>query len=611
MASTSSGLPGVSLKEALANAKANGAARVLGRGEDNRIEPECWPVVKPTFEFSKDQTFFTIGSCFAGNIGKRLAADGYNVHKKGESRTRYTPPSIFQEIEWASRIFQRDGLVTREDVEPLLIETAPGLFSDLWNRPGKEPPADIATAVERRQSIYNWLSGAFKADVVVITLGLIEAWYDTVSESYVEFDSGWLRRRDRERFRFEVLSFAKCKDSVRRTLDFLLDGKRRVLMTTSPVVLARTFTDKDIIVANNHSKSVLRAVAGELCDEMDNVDYFPSYEIATISGRQQVWEDDLRHVKPNFVARIMQHVTNAYVPGSVTDDTSALMEMANLVDVGEMDAAGTLYDRLADAAEKSTDKSVHSAAIRLAMNRGDVQAAVRHAACFDPADDRLYLTHPEWMLEVARALSASDSHRQAGEEVFARLKSLCNSRPATLLPFLINRERARDEDGVRFVLAIIEGAGQMDAIPAQRAFLKLKQMGETDRALAFAERQLEFAPDNMALLAGYAKLLLRAGRPASAIEPLRTIVEKDPDALWARHGIARALYSENRYEDALDAVEGLLAREKDDPEGLVTRARTLNRLGRREEAKESARAAAKASDDDPQVVRKVRNLLDA
>lgn len=608
---SSSDLPGVSLKEALATAKANDAARVLGRDEDNRMEPECWPVVRPSFQFSKDHKFFTIGSCFAGNIARRLEADGYNVHKKGRRRTRYTPPSIVQEIEWAAKIFQRDGIVTGEDVEPLLIETAPDRYSDLWNRPGKDPPADMKTAVERRQAIYDWLSGAFEADVVVITLGLIEAWYDTVTKSYVEFDSGWLRRRDRDRFRLEILSFEKCKSAVRRTLELLLDGNRRILMTTSPVVLARTFTNKDIIIANNHSKSVLRAVAGELSDELDGVDYFPSYEIATIGSRPQVWEDDLRHVKPNFVARIMQYVTNVYVPGSVSDETSSLMQMANLVDAGDLEAAAKLYDRLADSAEQSTDNFIHAASIRLTMNRGETAAAVRHARRFDPRDDRLYLSRPAWMLEVARALSASEADREIGDEIFSRLKALCASRPAVLMPFLIDRERARDDNGVRFVLEIIEEMPALEPATAMRTYQKLKQMGEADRAMALARRQVERDPDNIQTLSLYAKHLLQAGHSADAIEPLRKIVALEPGALWAYLGIARSCFAEQRFEEALEAIEVLLAQKPDDADGLAFKARALSRLGRHEEAKENARAAATASNGDARMMRKLQNLLDA
>lgn len=602
---------GVPLNKALADAKANTTGRVLGRDADNRIEPECWPVVKPGFEFTKDQKFFTIGSCFAGNIARRLEADGYNVHKTGGQRTRYTPAAIFQEIAWAGEIRRRDGIVRREDVEPLLIESGPDRFSDLWSRPGKDSPVDMAAAIERRQSLYKYFSGAYDADVVVMTLGLIEAWYDIVSKTYVELDGAWIRRRDRDRFRFQVLSFDECKSFVRRTLDLLMDGERRVLITTSPVVLARTFTDKDIIVANNHSKSVLRAVAGELSDEIEGVDYFPSYEIATISGRQQVWEDDLRHVQPNFVSRIMQHVTNAYVPGSVTDDTSELMRMANLVDAGEFESANPIYDRLPQAAEDSTDPTVHSAVVRLAMNRGDEATAVRFALRFDADDDRLYFSHPEWVLQAARALCLSDDQSQQGEVMLERMKRLCAVRPAILQPFLINRERARDEDGVRFVLDLIESTDVDHPALVNRAISKLQEMGESKRALALARRQLGKTPENGLILGRYARLLMREDRSADAIESLQKITELEPDSGWAQFALARSLYQESRCEDALKPIAEVLKRQPDDGQALALRARSLMRLGRTSEAKESALAAQAASNGDARILRRIQPVLDA
>lgn len=605
----------IPIHDAMKTARGNSVGRMIGRSGDNRIEPECWPAIKPGFHFSKDQKFFTIGSCFAGNIGRRLKVDGYNVHSSealpGEQRNRYTPAAIFQEIDWAGRIFHRDGTVSEADVEPLLLESVPGKFVDLWCRPGQGDPVDLESSVERRLSLYNYFKGAFEADVVIITLGLIEAWWDELSESYVELDTNWLRRRDRDRFQFEVLDFATCKDFVRRTLGLLLDGHRRVLITTSPVVLSRTFTDKDIIVANNHSKSLLRAVAGELSDEIDGVDYFPSYEIATISGRQQVWEDDLVHIKPNFVGRIMQHVTDAYVPGSVGDETRQMMHMANLVDAGNFEAAATLYDRVREHAQNSRDPAVQAAGIALAMSRKDTTAAVAHALSFDLNSESLYLGHPAWALEAGRALRSSEQHRKRGEEVIQRLMNVGAKNPQTLSQFFINRQRARDPEGVDFVVEIVEKAELGDAMLAHRACVQLQQSGELDRAIRLASRQLEVTPEDLTMLGRYVRLLMEANRASDAIAPLERMIKVDPDNQWARLALARTLYKNDRIPEALEAIEGLLHIHADHVDGLAFKARVLARLKRKPEAIEFARAAAKASSDDPRVLRSLQSLLAA
>lgn len=52
----------------------------------------------------------------------------------------------------------------------------------------------------------------------------------------------------------------------------------KFLFTVSPVPLTATATDDHVLVATTKSKSVLRTVAGQLSDEYDYIDYFPSYD---------------------------------------------------------------------------------------------------------------------------------------------------------------------------------------------------------------------------------------------------------------------------------------------------------------------------------------------
>ena len=54
-----------------------------------------------------------------------------------------------------------------------------------------------------------------------------------------------------------------------------------ILLTVSPVPLTATASGSHVLVSSTYSKSVLRAVAGDLCSECKHIDYFPSYEIIT------------------------------------------------------------------------------------------------------------------------------------------------------------------------------------------------------------------------------------------------------------------------------------------------------------------------------------------
>jgi hypothetical protein len=88
----------------------------------------------------------------------------------------------------------------------------------------------------------------------------------------------------------------------------------RFIVTVSPVPLASTFKDQDVVVANGGSKATLRAVAEELHRRYDFVDYFPSYEFVTNSPRSLAWAEDQLHVAAPMVARITETFVKLYYP---------------------------------------------------------------------------------------------------------------------------------------------------------------------------------------------------------------------------------------------------------------------------------------------------------
>jgi len=81
----------------------------------------------------------------------------------------------------------------------------------------------------------------------------------------------------------------------------------RHLVTVSPVPLTATATDQHELVATMQSKSILRAVAGQLYAEFPDLDYFPSYEIiAAHPSRGFFFEGNLRSVSPAGVETVMR-----------------------------------------------------------------------------------------------------------------------------------------------------------------------------------------------------------------------------------------------------------------------------------------------------------------
>ena len=602
---------------ALAQARGNRFGRMTGRSGDNRIEPECWPHVRPSFGFSHEQSFFVIGSCFAHNLGRRLIADGYTVlygaEHEGLQRNRYTPAAIWQELAWAHAIFHRDDTVTEADIAPLLLEVAPGQWSDLWSQTESGAAVDHAAAIARRKALYGYFRGAFVADVAIVTLGLIEAWHDAISGTYVDFDPAWARRADRARFRFERLDFAVAKGFVEKVVALLADGRRKALLTTSPVVLARTFTADDVIVANAHSKAVLRAVAGEVSAAHPDVDYFPSYEIATVTRRPEVWEDDLVHINPNFVARIMQHVTAAYAPGSADEAGQALLHMAHLVEGLQLEAAEAVRAAHAEAVEASADPAVQIAALRLLVTQGQGLAAVPYAQKLAADEATLGAHDPDWIFDAARVLVTSEvqSHSDAGAALLARFAANGSAHPQRLHTTFVRLERLRDTIGLAGLAILAEALDFILPEFAVKVAGQLFAMGQGPRALAFVRRHLAASPGNPALLQRCARIELATSDLAAACATLEAMVRLDPRDVWAAFTLARTLVKRGEGAAALAVLEALDREVPDHPPALALAARLLWKQRRRAEAGAMARRALRASGNDPALAAQLGGILAA
>jgi len=92
-------------------------------------------------------------------------------------------------------------------------------------------------ALARREEVFQLFKHAFTADVVIITLGLIECWWDNERNRYVHpmppiKELG----RKNERFVFKQLHFHEAYDYIAKTIELVKERGRedaRILITTS------------------------------------------------------------------------------------------------------------------------------------------------------------------------------------------------------------------------------------------------------------------------------------------------------------------------------------------------------------------------------------------
>jgi hypothetical protein len=288
-----------------------------------RIEPACLPAITPSFLIAPDATVFTIGSCFARNIETALAEHGLNVPTLGFTvpkselwagtgmRTgilnKYTPFSMLNEVEWTTR--------PDDDGRAFLIESGEDQFWDGQLHTTESVP--LERALRRRAKIRALYTDAItRADVVIVTLGLIEAWWDDQEGLYLNDTAPRaLVERYPGRFFFETLSMDRTLDAVMRLVGLLhdLNPAAHMLLTVSPVPFARSFSGGDAITANAYSKAALRVAAEAAVRAHGHVDYYPSYESITQSDRAAAWIDDLVHVQPDMVAANVARMVAAYV----------------------------------------------------------------------------------------------------------------------------------------------------------------------------------------------------------------------------------------------------------------------------------------------------------
>lgn len=281
------------------------------------------PVVTPKFKVPAGSSFYTIGSCFARGLETTLVNLKYNVLSYASEfdsfetinnsvtgrgfTNKYSTHSIVNELQSA---------LSAEHAFPeaSLMELNDGTFFD----PNTNPTLKLVgreKTLERREIISTVTRRISQADVVVITLGLVEVWYDNYTGIYLNSAPLAVRNPDPGRYSLHVSDYVENFSNME--IIWALIQKycpgTKLFVTTSPIPLLATYSGKDIVVANNYSKSTLVSVAQAFAAKHPEVDYFPSYEMVTLSNRSEAWTPDGRHVNQFLVKEIMSLFTTSYI----------------------------------------------------------------------------------------------------------------------------------------------------------------------------------------------------------------------------------------------------------------------------------------------------------
>lgn len=284
------------------------------------------PIHKAKFKIKKNHKIFTIGSCFARRIEDAFPENNNILSKKFfeiysnsifnkklniNFINKYSTASILNEL-----IFTFKKKYTHKY---LLKEKNNNLCYDLQCAPYNTgiKYLDANKTLLRHEVITKTFEKIKDCDIIIITLGLIECWYDKKNKIYLNAGplKKFLSTNEKKRFELKLLNYEENYSNlikIYKLLKIISKRKKKIIITVSPVPLYATFSGKDVLTANTYSKSVLRSVAGEFANKYSDVDYFPSYEMCIASDKKLVYEKNQIEVKKRFAKKIVDEFQKNY-----------------------------------------------------------------------------------------------------------------------------------------------------------------------------------------------------------------------------------------------------------------------------------------------------------
>lgn len=302
---------------------------------------ECHHPLSPSgiyqkkFEINPTDKIATAGSCFAQHIARNMRAQGYLVLD-----TEPPPPDFpkalaekfgynlysarFGNVYTSRQLLQLAEEATEKRTPQNWIWKKDGRFFDAL-RPSVEPSGHASpelVLLHRQNHLKHVRRMLSQTDLFIFTFGLTETWEHIESGTVFPTAPGTIAGSyDPTIFRFKNLTFTEViEDFIAfRTILRGIRPDARMLVTVSPVPLTATASGDHILPATVYSKSVLRAVTGELYQKFADIDYFPSYEIiAAHPSRGFFYEQNMRSVAEEGVRVVMNTFFAEHRPPKAT-----------------------------------------------------------------------------------------------------------------------------------------------------------------------------------------------------------------------------------------------------------------------------------------------------
>ena len=244
----------------------------------------------------------TLGSCFAENITKRLAAAKFCV-KHSPVGILFNPASIASTLTaFAERSAVDCGRIVRRSEGWVSLDC----HSELTMPTEEEAIKTLQNAIDEGHKLLR------SATCVIITFGT--AWvYEHIATGRVVANCHKQPSREFCRRRMSV-------EEIVALFKPLMEGVLRdkhVIFTVSPIRHTA-----DGLTENCVSKAILRLAADTLSSTYDNADYFPAYEIVTDDLRDyRFYAEDMVHPS----AQAVEYIWQRFIESALADSAVELL----------------------------------------------------------------------------------------------------------------------------------------------------------------------------------------------------------------------------------------------------------------------------------------------
>ncbi len=257
-------------------------------------------IYKRKFRITKSESIATAGSCFAQHIANHLRHRKFNIMQY-EPAPRGMKDTLAKKYGFGIYTCRYGNIYTAAQMLQLAREAfnhaTPS--DQVWEKDGRYYDAQRITVeprgfespeivlLARKKHLAHVRKMLLEMDVFIFTFGLTESWRHTETGTIFPTAPGTVAGSyNPNTYHFHNFTHSETlKDFIRfkRLLKRERNKKLKYIVTVSPVPLTATASGQHVLSASTYSKSILRAVTGELMQTHRDVDYFPSYELITSS----------------------------------------------------------------------------------------------------------------------------------------------------------------------------------------------------------------------------------------------------------------------------------------------------------------------------------------